>query len=226
MTIITAIFIAGCFASLAYSYMQIAASVQRALNARFRGHAWILVGFLALMWPLALPALAIRDLLVHGHSHALLMGKKAWRDAIWSQERENLRDEEDEIRRVHAEWQRRVNYFYALGVEAEQTHDATMINCVADNLDFLLETEPPRPPEKVKAKAKHVAKKPILDQEKLRARIERKAEVFLREAQSPREDRLGFCNVCASQLERSRFQRYLVAGICDTCYDDTHEGTM
>jgi hypothetical protein len=211
---------------LAINYAHIGVATRRALEVRLRGRAWLLTQVLALLWPVTLTVLATRDLVLRDHSQPVLIGEAAYRSKLVAQEGASQLMSEAEIRRVHAEWQSRVNHFYALGAEAERTHDVTMINCVVENLDFLLETEPPRPPEKVKAKAKHVAKKPILDQEKLRARIERKAEVFLREAQSPREDRLGFCNVCASQLERSRFQRYLVAGICDTCYDDTHEGTM
>jgi hypothetical protein len=224
--IIFGLLVAFALVPLVINYAHIGRATRRALEIRLHGRAWLLTQILALLWPVTLTVLATRDLVVRDHTYPVLIGEAAYRSKLVAQEGSSQLTNEAEIRRVHAEWQSRVNYFYAQGVEAEQTHDVTMINCVADNLDFLLETEPPRPPEKVKAKAKHVAKKPILDQEKLRARIERKAEVFLREAQPPREDRLGFCNVCASQLERSRFQRYLVAGICDTCYDDTHEGTM
>jgi hypothetical protein len=211
MTIITAIFIAGCFASLAFSYMQIAASVQRALNARFRGHAWILVGFLALVWPVALPALAIRDLLVHEHSHALLMGKKAWRDTIWDQERENLRDEEAEAERIYAEWQSRVNHFYKLGEEAESTQDWILGRTVADNLEFLLETEPPRPAKVVQAAKKKPKKIEAKAAPEVTPRVPRVVSPPP-EVESHDETPAGYCDLCATHREKSHFPHYRITG--------------
>jgi hypothetical protein len=224
--IIYGLLVAFALVPLAINYTQIGVATRRALEIRLRGRAWLLTQVLALLWPLTLTVLATRDIVRRDHSQPVLIGEAAYRSKLVAQEGASQLTSEAEIRRIHAEWQDRVNYFYTLGAEAEKTQDLLTISHVAANLDFLLETEPPRPPEKVKAKAKPVAKKPVPDQKDLRARIERKAEVFLRETQSPREDRLGFCNVCARQLEHDRFQRYLVAGICDTCYDDTHEGTM
>jgi hypothetical protein len=209
---------------LVINYAKLGAATRRALEIRLRGRAWLLTQILALLWPLTLIVLSTRDLVRRDHTYPVLLAEGPYRSKVLALEGASQLKNEAEIRRTHAEWQDRVNYFYALGAEAEKTQDSLTASHVAENLDFLLETEPPRPPEKVKAKP--VVKETVSDQKKLRATIERKAEVFLRETQPSREDRLGFCNVCARQLERDRFQRYLVAGICDTCYDDTYEGAM
>lgn len=142
----------------------------------------------------------------------------------------------ESIEAAHSEWQTRVNYFYVLGSEAEKTKDWLAARIVAENLDFLLETEPPRPdvpttkrapvqPDRGTESARPgVANPPqqTLGIEELWGRIERKAEIYRREDQS----HLGFCNVCASQLENEHFQRHQVAGICDPCYDDTYKGDL
>jgi hypothetical protein len=222
--IIYGLLVAFALVPLAVNYAKLGVATRRALEIRLHGRVWLLTQVLALLWPLTLIVLSTRDLVRRDHTYPVLLAEGPYRSKVLALEGAKQLGEEAEIRRIHAEWQSRANYFYALGAEAEKTQDLLTASHIAENLDFLLETEPPRPPEKVKAKP--VAKKPVPDQKDLRARIDRKAEIFLRETQPSREDRLGFCNVCARQLERDRFQRYLVAGICDTCYDDTHEGTM
>ena len=211
MTIVTAIFIAACIASLAVPYVKIGASVQRAMDARLHGRAWILVGFIALLWPVTLPALVIRDLLMHDrYSPPLMMSEGAWRRKVLAQEGAAQLRDEAEIQRVHGEWQSRVNYFYALGEEAERTDDWVLGQLVADNLEFLLETEPPRPPEKVERPVAKKADKP--EWKDPRRTKPKKAVSPPPEVESHDETPAGYCDLCATHREKSHFPHYRITG--------------
>lgn len=215
--------------SLSFSYAKIGASVRRALDVRLRERFWVLVSFLALVWPVTLPALAVRDLRVRDSRYPLMLSEEAYRSRVHAQVGATQLEGEAEIRRVHDEWQARLNHFYALGAEAEKAGDWLAGQRVAENLDFLLETEPPRPPEKV-AKPKVEKKLTVakverevekVDMEELWMRIERKAEIYQRESVRPES---YFCNVCAKHLATMKFELWRVTGICDPCYTEIHKG--
>jgi hypothetical protein len=146
------LFMALACVKLVISYAQIGSSTRRALEIRLRGRAWFLTTLLSLVWPVALVLLAAGDLLRRDESRPLLMDEGTYRSKILAQEGAAQLQGEAEVRRVHVEWQDRVNHFYALGAEAEEAKDWLTAQAVAENLDFLLETEPPRPPEKIRRK--------------------------------------------------------------------------
>lgn len=224
------LFLSATITSLSVSYAKIGVSVRRALDVRLRERFWVLVGFLALVWPVTLPVLAIRDLTARdSRKHSLMLSEEVYRSRIHAQQGAVQLADEAEIRRVHAEWQARLNHFYALGAEAEEAGDWLAGQRVAENLDFLLETEPPRPPEKV-AKPKVEKKLTVakverevekVDMEELWTRIERKAEIYRRESVGPES---YFCNVCAKHLATTKFELWRVARICDPCYTEIHKG--
>lgn len=223
-------FVVGLFLSLtatsvAISYAELGRSAWRALEVRTNFRApWLLLVLLSMLWPVTALALFAYEMTrpISRNQH-IFMGEDAYRRLVPEVGIKSVSS-------VHAEWQARVNYFYALGAEAERTGDWLAAQHVATNLDFLLETEPPKPATKDKTVAPAKADRPatkVASTEELWGRIERKAEAYRREThQTCEKGLLHFCNVCVSQLPRADFRRYQVAGICDVCYDDTHEGDL
>lgn len=211
MEFVCGLFIAIACTSLAISYAEIGASVRRALEIRLRGRAWLLTQLLAIVWPVTLPLLAARDLIRQDRSRPVLIGERAYRSEVLAGEGATQLRGEAEVQRAHDEWQARVDHFYALGAEAEKAKDWVAGQHVAANLDFLLETEPPRP---VKTPLPQATKEPDQGISPIPP-VEQRSEKWV-----------GYCNVCVDYRESDRFRRYQVTGICDDCYHATHEGAM
>ena len=203
--------------SIIISYFELAKAATRALNIRTRNCVhWLLVALLAVLWPVTAPVLLVYDFTGGRKSRHIFMGQKTWERFAHAQVGAEILEEESEIRRVHAEWQARVNYFYALGAEAEKSGDWLAGERVADNLEFLLETEPPRPPEKVEKRKVIAAPVLVTAQPVSPPRPKATPRVEIPETY--------FCNVCASHLAKKKFEVRRIAGICDPCYTEIHKG--
>lgn len=207
------IFLGATFVSVAASYARIGASVRRAMDARMRGQAWVLVHLVAFLWPVALPALAVRDLLVRDHSFPLLMSEPEYRSKILAQEGASQLHDEAAIERVYAEWQSRVNYFHKLGQEAESTQDWVLGQTVAANLEFLLETEPPRPvglptskltPKQPESKSNSLAA--------AQAQVEQQVKGSFGIPGAQLREPEGYCKLCAAHRKKDHFPHHKITG--------------
>jgi hypothetical protein len=219
------LFIAGLAIGRVYALIAVAA--WRAFTARNLDRVRVGADVVALLWPVSTPVLKVYDLVTTSGEN-VFMSDETYGHVVRNTAYASERDREAAIAQAHAEWQARVNYFYALGAKAEEAGDWLAGERVAENLDFLLETEPPKP--KVEAVSVTSAKPPAIkverkvkkaDMEELWTRIERKAEIYRRETVRPET---YFCNVCTGELKAAKFELWKVAGICDPCFTEIHKG--
>lgn len=183
-------------------YALIAIAAWRAFTARNLGRTRIGADVVALLWPVTTPALKVYDLVTTSGEN-VFMSSNTYSYVVQSTALESERARETAIAQAHAEWRSRVSHFMALGAEAERTQDWLAGRLIAENLDFLLETEPPRPPRAGAPKAVQAKS------------VQRRHEIARRETY--------FCNVCAKELAAAKFERG-VAGICDPCLTEIHKG--